>query len=78
MFSNGVYCNMQAKISEIFKSIQGEGPYQGINQVFVRFFGCNLCCRFCDTKPNSFALKDTQELLSIFDRRRALNPGRIS
>ena len=41
---------MKAKISEVFKSIQGEGVYQGIEQVFVRFFGCNLKCRFCDTK----------------------------
>ncbi len=36
-------------ISEIFNSIQGEGPYVGVRQVFVRFAGCNLHCAYCDT-----------------------------
>jgi organic radical activating enzyme len=44
----------KAKITEIFKSIQGEGIYQGIPQLFVRFFGCNLNCAFCDTKLNFY------------------------
>ena len=45
---------MKAKISEIFESIQGEGVYQGKKQVFVRFFGCNLSCDFCDTELASY------------------------
>ncbi len=49
---------MRAKISEIFKSIQGEGIYFGREQVFVRFFGCNLNCSFCDTK--FFHFKDIE------------------
>ena len=40
---------MNAKISEIFSSIQGEGKYAGICQVFVRFFECNMHCVWCDT-----------------------------
>ncbi|HNW26550.1 MAG TPA: 7-carboxy-7-deazaguanine synthase QueE [Candidatus Gastranaerophilaceae bacterium] len=38
-----------AKIKEIFASIQGEGPYVGVKQLFIRFSGCNLNCNFCDT-----------------------------
>lgn len=40
---------MNAKITEIFSSIQGEGPYVGVSQVFVRFFECNMHCVWCDT-----------------------------
>jgi len=45
---------MKGRISEIFDSIQGEGLYLGERQLFVRFFGCNLDCKFCDTKLSSF------------------------
>lgn len=41
---------MRARVNEIFRSIQGEGIYQGIPQLFIRFFGCNLCCCYCDTQ----------------------------
>ncbi len=39
---------MNAKIFEIFKSIQGEGKYAGEEQVLVRFFGCHMHCEWCD------------------------------
>jgi len=40
---------MKIKVSEIFYSIQGEGSQIGIPTVFVRLFGCNLRCQWCDT-----------------------------
>jgi len=52
----------KGKIAEVFASIQGEGLYQGVKQVFVRFFGCNLACTFCDTPQHNFREYSSQEL----------------
>ncbi len=56
------------KISEIFASVQGEGLRQGEPTLFVRTAGCNLRCRFCDTKR---AWKGGA-VLSVEDIRRRL------
>src|ERR1700728_3800930 len=37
------------QITEIFKSIQGEGPRAGLPCIFVRLTACNLRCVWCDT-----------------------------
>jgi len=38
-------------LSEVFESIQGEGPFMGRRALFIRFAGCNLAnvCKSCDT-----------------------------
>ena len=36
-------------ITEIFFTIQGEGPFSGHRAVFIRLAGCNLQCPACDT-----------------------------
>jgi len=47
---------MRGYIAEIFRSIQGEGKYLGVGQVFLRMAGCSLACTYCDT---SYAWKRT-------------------
>ncbi len=35
-------------IKEIFYSFQGEGPWVGYPQIFIRLYGCNIHCAYCD------------------------------
>lgn len=48
------------KVVEIFNSIDGEGKRAGELTTFIRLFGCNLRCSFCDT-PYSYN-QETDEL----------------
>ncbi len=56
---------MKARVADIFRSIQGEGPYTGRDTLFVRFAGCNIgTCRYCDTDFKSYREMDVREVLS--------------
>jgi 7-carboxy-7-deazaguanine synthase len=46
-----------ARVVEIFSSIQGEAELVGVRQVFLRFFGCNLRCAWCDSPETLTAPK---------------------
>lgn len=58
------------KLSEVYLSIQGEGPRVGIPTIFVRFAGCNLRCPGwpCDTPHAIFPDKYRNEWLKISPR----------
>ncbi len=58
---------MVLQVSEIFKSIQGESSYSGLPCVFIRLAGCNLRCRYCDTR---YAYNEGEEtsVLEILSR----------
>lgn len=42
--------NKGYKVNEIFLSIDGEGYRTGLPVVFIRLYGCNLNCSYCDTR----------------------------
>jgi len=46
---NGPAAARRLKITEIFRSLQGEGDAVGFPTVFVRLTGCPLRCHYCDT-----------------------------
>jgi len=51
------------RVQEIFRTIQGEGPFVGTPAIFIRLAGCNLRCHFCDTDFES----NYENLMSVFD-----------
>jgi 7-carboxy-7-deazaguanine synthase len=62
---------MDYKVTEIFGSINGEGPRAGRLALFVRFYGCNLNCSYCDTKrinDGRFTIKSGVEICEAVER----------
>jgi len=56
-------------ITEIFPTIQGEGIHSGRPCVFIRFQGCSLRCKFCDTSFDDgipMSVEDILDEISYF------------
>ncbi|HXQ27444.1 MAG TPA: radical SAM protein [Candidatus Acidoferrales bacterium] len=67
-------------ITEIFKSIQGEGTRAGLPCIFMRLTGCNLRCMWCDT-AYAFHGGTKYSVAEILERVRSLageGAGRIA
>jgi 7-carboxy-7-deazaguanine synthase len=60
------------KVTEIFRSLQGEADTAGIPTVFVRLTGCPLRCQYCDT-AYAFHGGEWMELADIVRRVGALD-----
>lgn len=72
------------KISEIFESLQGEGPSLGEPATFVRLALCNLRCEWCDTRYTwDFARYSYEEevrelpIADVVSRILSSNPRRV-
>ena len=56
------------KVVEIFNSIEGEGKRAGLPCTFIRLFGCNLNCVYCDSRyacdtDSSYFIMSLEEIL---------------
>lgn len=70
-------------VSEIFTSIQGEGPFSGRPSVFLRLAHCNLSCSWCDTPYTWLFSKQLQQTIHrraslftqsrVYDRRKEVH-----
>ncbi len=60
----GTLSTIRLPMVEIYETVEGEGSQAGYPTVFVRVFGCNLRCEWCDT-PYSYAPAKAEEHLSI-------------
>ena len=56
------------RVNEIFHSVQAEGRNAGRAAVFVRFAGCNLACRFCDTDHAKYVEMTAREINEEVER----------
>lgn len=56
--------HIRLPLVEIFETIEGEGSQAGFPTIFVRLFGCNLRCTWCDT-PYSYPPDKAGMVMSI-------------
>jgi 7-carboxy-7-deazaguanine synthase len=64
------------RVSEIFLSLQGEGPLAGVPAHFLRLQGCSVGCSWCDTKYSWDAVGGREcEPGLVLDELRALGPA---
>ncbi len=57
-----------ARISEIFSSLQGEGPNLGERHIFLRFEECHIHCQYCDELDKKGRDMSIEETLKVIDQ----------
>ena len=68
--------SLRVNLSEVFRSVQGEGSRMGRPSVFVRFSGCNLRCRWREADSGHEVICDT-DYASFRPERRLVELGDV-
>ena len=64
--------NRTARITEIFSSLQGEGPHMGERHIFIRFEACHMACAYCDEsakRGRSMSLDDVLRKVDSLEKK---------
>jgi organic radical activating enzyme len=56
-----------ARITEIFSSLQGEGPRIGERHIFIRFEACHMACAYCDEIGKKGRLMSMADILGAVE-----------
>jgi organic radical activating enzyme len=62
----------RARVTEIFSSLQGEGPRMGERHIFIRFEACHMACAYCDEaekKAREMSLSGILEEVARLERK---------
>lgn len=57
-------------LDEIFASIQGESTDAGLPCIFVRLFGCNVHCAYCDQPQKKMKRVSVENLIQMIKKLR--------
>lgn len=57
----------ELEVTEVFQTIQGEGPFSGAPANFIRLAGCNLKCTWCDTDYTTTIKMTVQDIVKKLD-----------
>jgi 7-carboxy-7-deazaguanine synthase len=74
--ADGAVATQRLRITEVFRSLQGESSFAGIPSTFVRLTGCPLRCTYCDT-TYAFHGGEWHSLEDVVDKVRGLGARHV-
>lgn len=64
------------RVTEVFRSLQGEASFSGLPTVFIRLTGCPLRCQYCDT-AYAFSGGEWRSIVELVDETLAFKTKHV-